>query len=76
MTAGTHPRVTRGDSVPPTPPLTAKVVGIPTMEVSFHSFDRLSNRELSDFIMKIDILCYSCLLSDLIILGISELSYS
>ena len=52
MTAGTHPRVTRGDSVPPTPPLTAKVVGIPTMEVTLHSIDRLSQRELTDFNMK------------------------
>ena len=40
MTAGTHPRVTRGDSVPPTPPLTAKVVGIPTMEVNFCSINK------------------------------------
>ena len=50
MTASTHPRVTRGDSVPPTPPLTAKVVGIPTMEVSLHSSDRISQRALPDFI--------------------------
>ena len=48
MTASTHPRVTRGDSVPPTPPLTAKVVGIPTMEVTLHSSDRISQRALSD----------------------------
>ena len=48
MTAGTHPRVTRGDSVPPTPPLTAKVVGIPTMEVTLHSIDRISQRELEN----------------------------
>ena len=34
MQPGAHSRVTRGDQVPPTPPLTAKIVGIPTMEVS------------------------------------------
>ena len=45
MNTGTHPRVTRGDSVPPTPPMTAKVVGIPTMEVNVFSIDKLLKLE-------------------------------
>ena len=51
ITAGTPTRVTRGDQVPPTPPLTAKVVGIPTMEVNKYNIDTIS-KTLSNVIIR------------------------